>query len=179
VQPTAISTTASPLTSIPPTPEPPVSCPASLIPNCPIPEGVNSTFFPHPHDCNWFFYCSHGTTFCKRCPGILHWNTKLDTCDSPHNAGCVAVPNPSPTPGGPPVYLVCPCRLVTNNLCVSTWTGTEEYCRAEAMGVILVAGYSTIIETKKFIKSTSRSTDRSSGLNVQIKSTVSGLGTST
>jgi hypothetical protein len=43
----------------------------------------------------------------------------------------------------------CICRLVTTNLCVSTWTCTEEYCRAEAMGVILGVVDSTIIDTKK------------------------------
>jgi len=43
----------------------------------------------------------------------------------------------------------CICRLVTNNLCVSTWTGSEEYCRAEAMGVILGVVYSTIAEMKQ------------------------------
>ena len=46
---------------------------------------------------------------------------------------------------------VCICRLVTNNLCVSTWTGTEEYCRAEAMGLIIGVLDSTIVETKQQI----------------------------
>jgi len=48
-----------------------------------------------------------------------------------------------------PYALCCICRLVTNNLCVSTWTGTEEYCRAEALGVILGVVDSTIVETKQ------------------------------
>ena len=43
----------------------------------------------------------------------------------------------------------CICRWVTKNLCVSTWTGTQEYCRAEAMGVILGVVDSTIAETKQ------------------------------
>ena len=43
----------------------------------------------------------------------------------------------------------CICRLVTNNLCVSTWAGTEEYCRTEAMGVILGVVDSKIVETNQ------------------------------
>jgi len=43
----------------------------------------------------------------------------------------------------------CICRWVTNNLCVSTWTGTEGYCRMEAMGVILGVGDSTVVEKKQ------------------------------
>jgi len=41
------------------------------------------------------------------------------------------------------------CSLVTNNLCASTWTGTEEYCRAEAMNVILGVVDCTNVETKQ------------------------------
>jgi len=48
-----------------------------------------------------------------------------------------------------PVLRCCMCGLVTNNLYVSTWTGTEKYCRAEAMGVILGLVDSTIVETKQ------------------------------
>jgi len=40
-------------------------------------------------------------------------------------------------------------QVGTNNLCVSTWTGTEVYCRAEAMGVILGVEDSTSIERKQ------------------------------
>ena len=69
------------------------------------------------------------------------------------------------------------CRFVTNNLCISTWTSAEEYGRAEAMCVILGVVDCTIVETKQMNLSTSRNTDRSSRLNVQIKSAVSGLGT--
>ena len=43
----------------------------------------------------------------------------------------------------------CFSRLVTNSLYVPTWTGTEEYCRAEAMGVILGLIDSTIVEMKQ------------------------------
>ena len=45
--------------------------------------------------------------------------------------------------------LCCPCRLVTNNLCVSTWRGAEEYCRAEPMAVILGVVDSTVDEMKQ------------------------------
>jgi hypothetical protein len=60
----------------------------------------------------------------------------------------------------------CICSLVTDNLCVSTWTGTEEYCRAEAMGVILGVVDSTIFETKIKNLLFPRNTDRSSRTNV-------------
>jgi len=40
-------------------------------------------------------------------------------------------------------------QVGTNNLCVSTWTGTEVYCRAEAMCVILGVDDSTSVETKQ------------------------------
>ena len=119
------------------------ACPPSPLPNCPIHDRV-LTFFPHPFDCNCFFKCSHGRAFSKRCPYPLHWNTRLNVCDWPIGARCVVDQNPTTTTPGPPVNSCCPCRLVTNNLCVSTWTVTEQYCRAEAMGVILGVGYSTI-----------------------------------
>jgi len=45
--------------------------------------------------------------------------------------------------------LCCISRFVTNNLCVFTWTGTDEYCRAEAMCVILGVVHSTVVETKQ------------------------------
>jgi hypothetical protein len=79
-----------------------------------------------------------------RCPEPLHWNTRLNVCDWPDVPRCVVDQKPTTTTAGPQVNSCCPCRLVSNNLCVSTWTGTEQYCRAEAMGVILGVGYSTI-----------------------------------
>jgi len=47
--------------------------------------------------------------------------------------------------------MCCICRWVANNSCVSTWTGTEEYCRTEAMGVIIGVVESTTVETKQQI----------------------------
>ena len=52
------------------------------------------------------------------------------------------------TPRDKDCMYFCICRSVTNKLRVSTWTGAEEYCRAEAMGVILGVVDSMIVETK-------------------------------
>ncbi|MCL2869150.1 MAG: chitin binding domain-containing protein, partial [Candidatus Bathyarchaeota archaeon] len=58
------------------------------VPECPINDPEFSVFFPHPSDCHWFFHCSNGVAYCKKCPAGLEWNTVLDTCDYPYNAGC-------------------------------------------------------------------------------------------
>jgi len=64
------------------------------VPECPTrtkddPFGdLSIRFFPHPHDCHWFFYCSDGNAYCRKCPAGLHWNVDLDVCDWPHDAGC-------------------------------------------------------------------------------------------
>ena len=63
-------------------------CPPGEVPLCPFPDGMYSTFFPHPNDCHWFFHCSNGVPYCKECPAGLHWNVWLETCDYPFNAGC-------------------------------------------------------------------------------------------
>ena len=64
-------------------------CPhTTQIPECPFPDPVFSVFFPHPHDCHYFFHCQGGIAFCFKCPAGLHWNRRLETCDYPYTAGC-------------------------------------------------------------------------------------------
>jgi hypothetical protein len=65
-----------------------VVCPDGPIPECPFPDGNDSVYYPHPNDCHWFFQCSNGEAYCKVCPADLHWNTVLNVCDWPHDAGC-------------------------------------------------------------------------------------------
>jgi len=103
-------TTVSPVPTLPPvTKDPNPICPASPVPECPFPDGVNATFFPHPNDCHWFFHCRDGVADCYECPADLHWNVVLDTCDYPYRAGCNESGQPptlttvSPVPTLPPV----------------------------------------------------------------------------
>jgi hypothetical protein len=55
---------------------------------CPFPDPDLSVFFPHPDNCGWFFHCSNGVAYCKRCPANHHWNVELQTCDNAYRAGC-------------------------------------------------------------------------------------------
>ena len=71
------------------------TCPDGPIPECPPiwsgasdMTGTFSAFFPHPNDCHWFFHCLNGVPYCIGCPADLHWNSELETCDYPNNAGC-------------------------------------------------------------------------------------------
>jgi hypothetical protein len=69
-----------------------MDCPGGMVPTCPFPDLAYSVFFPHPNDCHYFFHCSNGVAYCKKCPAGLHWNTVLDTCDYPYSAGCISKP---------------------------------------------------------------------------------------
>jgi len=68
--------------------------------------------------------------------------------------------------------------LVTDNECLPTWTGTEEYCRAEAMDVVTGAISCTAVEKKQqnLLCWLPRSTDRTSLLDFQFDSAPSVLG---
>jgi hypothetical protein len=83
-------------------------CPNGPLPECPLSDGNYSVFFRHPSDCHWFFHCSNGAAYCNKCPGDLHWNNELETCDFAFRAGCDATPKsppngPSPQPPTPGV----------------------------------------------------------------------------
>ena len=55
------------------------------VPDCPMEGGG---FFPNPDDCHFFYQCSNGVAYLKECPGDLHWNSELDTCDYSDRANC-------------------------------------------------------------------------------------------
>jgi hypothetical protein len=57
------------------------SCPEGHVPVCPFPDPSSPVFFPHPNNCQWFFHCSDGVAYCKKCPADLYWNVDLNTCD--------------------------------------------------------------------------------------------------
>jgi hypothetical protein len=91
-RPTSLTTTSA--ATSPATTDPSVSaesttkCPVGPVPKCEYPDRKYSLFFPHPTDCHWFFHCSNGVAYCKKCPAELHWNVKLQTCDYVYRAGC-------------------------------------------------------------------------------------------
>ncbi|KAL3213286.1 hypothetical protein MRX96_035522 [Rhipicephalus microplus] len=67
---------------------------------CPLVDGkgVNATLFPNIYNCSTFYLCSQGVPELFECPGALQFNRKLNVCDFPWRAACVAVPLPEPLP---------------------------------------------------------------------------------
>ncbi|KAL1477502.1 hypothetical protein MTO96_035689 [Rhipicephalus appendiculatus] len=65
---------------------------------CPIVDdkGVNATLLPNVYDCSTFYICSQGVPELIECPGDLQFNRKLNVCDHPWRAACVALPLPVP-----------------------------------------------------------------------------------
>uniref|UniRef100_A0ABD2WT99 Chitin-binding type-2 domain-containing protein n=1 Tax=Trichogramma kaykai TaxID=54128 RepID=A0ABD2WT99_9HYME len=61
---------------------------------CPRVDGYNSVYLPHVN-CRKFCQCFIGHAVVFDCPGNLHFNTKLNVCDWPQNAGCTGVQNPN------------------------------------------------------------------------------------
>ena len=58
--------------------------------SCPTPGPLEYTvLLPNPTDCSSFFSCSNGIPVLFQCPGGLHFNNELQTCDWPDNANCV------------------------------------------------------------------------------------------
>lgn len=53
--------------------------PTGKIPECPL-STENSVFFPHELVCNWYFHCSYGVAYLKKCPGNLCWERIIDVC---------------------------------------------------------------------------------------------------
>jgi hypothetical protein len=48
----------------------------------------HTVLLPNPADCGSYFSCSNGVPIPMPCPDGLHFNAKLDVCDSPQNANC-------------------------------------------------------------------------------------------
>ncbi|MGW0394028.1 carbohydrate-binding module family 14 protein [Streptomyces sp. NPDC003042] len=43
--------------------------------------------FAHPDEPEYYYHCSHGVAYLKKCSGILHFNPILQICDWPEHAG--------------------------------------------------------------------------------------------
>ncbi|XP_063615021.1 peritrophin-1-like [Penaeus indicus] len=83
-----------------------VTAPPQVAAQCPYTPGPIPLLLPNPVDCGSFYMCSwYGTALLQHCPPMLHFNAKLQVCDSPANANCVlrttAAPVSSTTTGAP------------------------------------------------------------------------------
>ncbi|XP_037794839.1 integumentary mucin A.1-like [Penaeus monodon] len=61
--------------------------------------------------CSWY-----GTAFLQHCPPVLHFNAKLQVCDSPAHANCVQRTT------APPVSTAAPVSNVTSTVAVPNVT---------------------------------------------------------
>ncbi|XP_047485601.1 peritrophin-1-like [Penaeus chinensis] len=67
-----------------------VPAPPQVAAQCPYTPGEYPLLLPNPVDCGSFYMCSwYGTALLQHCPPMLHFNAKLQVCDSPANANCV------------------------------------------------------------------------------------------
>ena len=56
---------------------------------CPAVDPLDHTvLLPNPEDCSSFFSCSNGVPILMHCPDGLEFNSEVDVCDWPQNAGC-------------------------------------------------------------------------------------------
>ncbi|ROT73201.1 putative mucin-2-like isoform X2 [Penaeus vannamei] len=67
-----------------------VTAPPQVAAQCPYTPGPIPLLLPNPVDCGSFYMCSwYGTALLQHCPPVLHFNAKLQVCDSPEHANCV------------------------------------------------------------------------------------------
>ncbi|XP_037794828.1 integumentary mucin A.1-like isoform X2 [Penaeus monodon] len=67
-----------------------VTAPPQVAAQCPYTPGPVPLLLPNPVDCGSFYMCSwYGTALLQHCPPVLHFNAKLQVCDSPAHANCV------------------------------------------------------------------------------------------
>ncbi|XP_042878807.1 uncharacterized protein LOC122257546 [Penaeus japonicus] len=67
-----------------------VTAPPEVAAQCPYTPGPIPLLLPNPDDCGSFYMCSwYGTATLQHCPPVLHFNAKLQVCDSPVHANCV------------------------------------------------------------------------------------------
>ncbi|XP_061720133.1 mucin-2-like isoform X2 [Cydia pomonella] len=101
-------TTLEPANTEPTTPEPSAAKPTTPAPGflengCPVDPHIH-WLLPVEGDCNGFYYCVWGELVLRACPPTLHFNTELQVCDWPANAGCnSSVPTTQPTTPEPNV----------------------------------------------------------------------------
>ncbi|XP_071053737.1 peritrophin-1-like [Onthophagus taurus] len=55
---------------------------------CPKENGDFPHYFAHPETCGRFCQCDWGVAYDMPCPDGLHFNTDLNVCDWPADAGC-------------------------------------------------------------------------------------------
>nr|XP_027230564.1 peritrophin-1-like [Penaeus vannamei] len=68
----------------------PSSRPSSSGRPVPLHPGPIPLLLPNPVDCGSFYICSwYGTALLQHCPPVLHFNAKLQVCDSPEHANCI------------------------------------------------------------------------------------------
>nr|XP_022900905.1 probable chitinase 10 [Onthophagus taurus] len=98
------TTTTEKTTPAPPTPTtqtPTITTPkpgdcASV--SCPYTPGPYPVFHAHSKDCGRYCKCdNYGTVHDMPCPTGLHFNTELNVCDWPEDAGCNGAPLPTTT----------------------------------------------------------------------------------
>lgn len=58
------------------------------IAKCPGSNGIEPAFIADSKDCSVFYMCDWGRPNKMRCPGGLHFNSRLGICDWPCNADC-------------------------------------------------------------------------------------------
>lgn len=81
------ATTEEPKTTITPPTAPTLD---DRDPRCPTDNSGNTVLFPHETNCNQFYKCDWGVLVLSYCPPGLHFNSRLNVCDWPASAGCMA-----------------------------------------------------------------------------------------
>lgn len=57
---------------------------------CPPVQGTYPVYLPDSSNCSIFYECSHGRPHQLNCPAGLHFNSVLNVCTRPQDAGCKA-----------------------------------------------------------------------------------------
>ncbi len=65
---------------------------------CPLSADGYSVFIPFPYDCTMYYHCVGTVPVLRECPAGLHFDTRLETCNWPENAGCTPTPRPTEPP---------------------------------------------------------------------------------
>ncbi|XP_022907789.2 probable chitinase 10 [Onthophagus taurus] len=87
-------------TTPPPTTTPAPDCGECSSVTCPVTPGLFPEFFPHPTNCGRYCMCdNYAAVHDMPCPSGLHFNSILNVCDWPSDAGCEPGSTPAPTSG--------------------------------------------------------------------------------
>ena len=58
--------------------------------NCPSQNGQYPVFLADGAHCDRYWVCDWGRPILMYCPATLHFNTRINVCDWPRDAGCTA-----------------------------------------------------------------------------------------